>query len=113
MNIPELYIKIYDIIYEFKLKNKSENRENRLYFFGLKKNMDLISYANIIEFFVDVTFKIIPVEFLPNNYSLLMELLKQKKNLNHLIWYLQNIQILCLIHIYSIIYFKIMVLNQK
>ena len=85
MNIPELYIKIYDIIYEFKLKNKSENRENRLYFFGLKKNMDLISYANIIEFFVDVTFKIIPVEFLPNNYSLLMELLKQKKNLNYLV----------------------------
>ena len=37
MNIPELFIKIYDITYEFKIKNKIVNRENRLIFFGIKK----------------------------------------------------------------------------
>ena len=37
MNIPELFIKIYDITYEFKIKNKIDNRENRLIFFGIKK----------------------------------------------------------------------------
>ena len=65
MTLPELIIKIYDILYEIKIKNKLENRENRLVFFGIKKNFDLITYHHTVEFFVDVTFKIIPVQFRP------------------------------------------------
>ena len=37
INILELYINIYNISYEFKSKNKINNRENRLIFFGIKK----------------------------------------------------------------------------
>ena len=79
MNIPELYIKIYNIKYEFKLKNKIDNRENILMFFGLKKNFDLISYVHTVEFFVDVIFKIIPVQFRPYKLFIITGITKTEK----------------------------------
>ena len=50
-----------------------------MYFFGLKKNMDLISYANTVEFFIDVTFKIIPVQFRPHKLFIIAGINKTEK----------------------------------
>ena len=39
IQVPDLFIKIYDIKYEIKFKNLLESRENRLVFFGLENNL--------------------------------------------------------------------------
>ena len=79
INIPELYIKIYDITYEFKLKNNIQNRDNRLIFFGIKKNLDLFSNEYTVEFFVDTTFKIIPVQLRPYKLFIITGITKTEK----------------------------------
>ena len=55
----DLYIKIFDVKYEIKIKNKIQIHENRIIFFGLQKNLEIMD-SKKKEFFVDTTFKIIP-----------------------------------------------------
>ena len=59
--MPELYIKIFDVKYEIKIKNQLS--ENRIIFFGLQKNLEIMDTNKAKEFFVDTTFKIIPSRF--------------------------------------------------
>jgi len=65
IEIPELFTNILDIKYDIKIKNKNETREQRIIIFGLDKRKEMISYNNTIEFFIDVTFQIIPTNFRP------------------------------------------------
>ena len=65
IEIPELFTNILDIKYDIKIKNKNETREQRIIVFGLDKRKEMISYNNTIEFFIDVTFQIIPTNFRP------------------------------------------------
>ena len=65
VNIPDLYINIFDIKYELEIKNKKVIRDNRIIFFGIKNNLDLIKPNSTEEFFADTTFKIIPSGFRP------------------------------------------------
>jgi len=78
-NIPDLYIKIYDIKYEIIIKNKKNNRDNRLIFFGINKNLELITPNHTVEFFMDTTFKIIPVEFRPYKLFIISGIIKIEK----------------------------------
>ena len=57
-----------DVIYDIKIKNKIEKREERLIFFGCKNNLNIIK--DIKEAFIDITFKIIPKKYHP--YKLLI-----------------------------------------
>ena len=70
LTIPDLFVEITDFNYEIKIKNKDCKRSNRLYFFGLKKNLEIIETKNLDEIFLDITFKIIPPKFRP--YKLLV-----------------------------------------
>lgn len=65
ISIPDLFIEITVINYEIKLNNKEYKRSNRLYFFGLTKNLEIIETKKADEFFVDTTYKIIPPKFRP------------------------------------------------
>ena len=64
-NIPNLFVKIYDVTYEIEIKNKSISRNNRIIFFGLEDNLKIINKDNTEEFFADTTFKIIPAKLRP------------------------------------------------
>ena len=64
-NIPNLFVKIYDVTYEIEIKNKSVSRNNRIIFFGLEDNLKIINKDNTEEFFADTTFKIIPAKLRP------------------------------------------------
>ena len=57
-DIPNLSIYILDITYNIKIKNNDSSRYQRLIFFGLKENFKIIK--NLKEYFMDVTFQIIP-----------------------------------------------------
>ena len=65
IEIPELFTNILDIKYDIKIKNKNETREQRIIIFGLDKRKEMISYNNTVEFFIDITFQIIPTNFRP------------------------------------------------
>ena len=47
----DIFKKIFDISYEYKINNKIEYREQRIIIFGLKENIDLINEKNTNEFF--------------------------------------------------------------
>ena len=63
VNVPDLYIKIFDIKYEIKIKNQLS--DNRIIFFCLRKNLEIMDNKKVNEFFVDTTFKIIPSKYRP------------------------------------------------
>ena len=61
-----------DVNNELKIKNQLENRQDWLIFLGYKNNINLIK--EIKEFFINITFKIIPKENHP--YKLIVLYLK-------------------------------------
>ena len=63
LNIPNLFINIYDVEYEIKIKNKRNIRNNRIIFFGIKENLKLLNYNETNEIFCNTTFVIIPFTF--------------------------------------------------
>jgi hypothetical protein len=75
---PNLYSLINDLNYNIKIKNKDENRSQRLIFFGLKNNL-LILKNNCSEYFIDKTFKIIPKAFRPYKLFVLSDINKENK----------------------------------
>ena len=70
-DISDLYIYVNDIKYEVIIKNKNVEREERIIYFGLKKYLANLNYENTIEFFFDITFKIIPKKFYPYKLCIL------------------------------------------
>ena len=54
---------INDIKYDIKIKNKNEERTERIIFFCYKNNIIIIK--DIKEYFVDITSKIIPKNYHP------------------------------------------------
>ena len=64
------------INYEMKLTNtgKKINRKETLIFFGNKESFKLLKDGNFIEFFIDVTFKIIPKCYKPHKLISLVAL---------------------------------------
>ena len=51
-----------------KKKNKISKRKQRVFFFGERESIKLLSRNYTKEFFLDITFKIIPHNFKPYNY---------------------------------------------
>ena len=78
IEIPELFTNILDIKYDIKFKNKNETREQRIIIFGLDKRKEMISYNNTVEFFIDITFQIIPSNFRPYKLFVLSGINKEK-----------------------------------
>jgi len=74
--IPDLLIKIHDIIYEKKIKNKIERRNQRLIYFGASKNIELIKPEFTDEYFLDVNYQIISSQFMPYKLLVLSGILK-------------------------------------
>ena len=72
-------IRTQDIAYNYK-KNKNQKREQTLIFILTDKMEELIKDNNIINFFVDVTYKIIPKRH--RKYKLLTITGVNKNNLN-------------------------------
>ena len=70
LNVPNLKKYILDISYEIKIKNKKRSREQRIILFGIDENIKKIKDNTIKEYFMDVTFQIIPKKFHP--YKLLI-----------------------------------------
>lgn len=83
LEVPDLFTNILDIKYEIKIKNKTEAREQRLIIFGINKRKEMLNYNNTIEFFIYVTFQIIPSNFRP--YKLLVLSGIKKNNVNPII----------------------------
>lgn len=65
----ELEIMSEDVKYEIKLNNKYIIRKEKIIVYGIKERLNLMSSVNYKEFFIDITFKIIPKIFRP--YKLL------------------------------------------
>ena len=61
----EILIKIIDMKYLYKRKSKNINREQRVFIFGVKENLELLNYKLTQQIFIDSTFKIIPPKFRP------------------------------------------------
>lgn len=80
LELPDLFTNILDIKYEIKIKNKNETREQRLFIFGLNKRKEMLNYNNTIEFFIDVTFQIIPSNFRPYKLFVLSGIKKNDVN---------------------------------
>ena len=95
IEFPNLYSAINDINYKIKIKNKEVNREQRIIMFGNKDRIPLINKNVIEEFFIDITFKIIPPKFRPYKLFVLSGI-KKNDNIPYLlafilIKYLDNI----------------------
>ena len=72
--IPDLYAN--DINYDIKIKTKIIKREERIIYFGHKKYLVNLESANTIEFFINITFKIIPKKFHPYKLFVLSDIPK-------------------------------------
>ena len=56
-----------DIKYNIKLKNnKTETREEKIIVIGIKKNLNLMNNTKFNDYFIDITFKLMPKKFRPN-----------------------------------------------
>ena len=77
--IPDLYIKINDIKYAIEIKKEKLLRDNRIIFFGLDKNFELIKPNNIKEFFADTTFKVIYSAIRPYKIFIISSITKSDK----------------------------------
>ena len=82
--VSDLYIFVNNINYEIKINNKCIEREERIIYFCLKKYIDNLNEGNVIEFFVDVTFKTILKKFHPYKLLGLSGILK-KENIPRII----------------------------
>lgn len=81
-NQPNLKIFTLDIQYEIINKNsKKENKFEKLIFFGKEDNIKYINKDYCVEFFLDVTFDIIPVKYRPYKLMVISGLPIAKKNL--------------------------------
>ena len=74
--MPDLYIKIFDVKYEIKVKNKNQLSENRFIFFGLQKNLEIMDSKKAKEFYTDnilyskiFGYLYTKYNFRPKNYS--------------------------------------------
>jgi len=56
---------VLDISYNKIINNKEENVNEKIIFFGIKENIVLMKKKIIKEYFLDITFKIIPKKFRP------------------------------------------------
>ena len=56
---------LYDI-YKIKEKNKFVEKKEKIIIFGNKDRLRLLWTSNYKEFFIDITFKIIPKKFRPH-----------------------------------------------
>ena len=71
-----------DINYEIINKNsKKENKFEKLIFFGKEDNIKCLNKDYCVEFFLDVTFDIIPVKYKPYKLMVLSSLPISKKKL--------------------------------
>ena len=70
LQFPNLIVNAHDISYEIKLKKQSENRTQRIIYFGTKDRLEKLNNKICEEFFADVTFEIIPKKMRP--YKLLI-----------------------------------------
>ena len=66
----DLEIYIQDFIYEINIKNKTEKRNERIIYFGKSGNLIYLNKEKCEEFFLDITFNIIPINF--RTYKLLI-----------------------------------------
>ena len=82
INNESLKIEIYstDIKYKYQNKknNKSEDREEKIIFFGLKDGIDLLDSEKCYEYFIDSTYKIIPKKFRPYKLMTISTILPNK-----------------------------------
>ena len=74
-DINDLIIKVYDVEYNYKEYNKNSNKETiskrieNIIFFGTRSMFDNLNNNNINQYFIDITYKIVPLIFKP--YKLL------------------------------------------
>ena len=68
MKYQMLKYQYQDFQYEYKDKKKISKRKQRVFFFGERESIKLLSRNYTKEFFLDITFKIIPHNFKPYNY---------------------------------------------
>ena len=85
--VPDLYIKIFDVKYEIKIKNKIQIHENRIIFFGLQKNLEIMDSKKTNEFFVDANFKIILSHFRPYKLFVICGININDKFLKYFQWF--------------------------
>ena len=82
--IKEIYndldIYIQDIIYETKIKNKKVKRNERIIYFGKSGNLIYLNKEKCEEFFLDITFNIIPKNFRPYKLLIISGIPYEKKN---------------------------------
>lgn len=94
-DFPILKLLINDIKYKVKIKNKYYNREDRIIIFGEKEKFELLNGDKTTEIFMDITFKIIPVKFLPYKLIVIAGISKDNNIPNILVFimlkYLDNI----------------------
>jgi len=76
---PNLEKYIYDIKYDYKIKNNKSIRTQKIIIFGDKDHINLLDRNNCREFFVDATYKIIPSNYHPYKLIVLSGLLEDKK----------------------------------
>lgn len=60
---PDLMIYIQDIKYEIFIKNNKEERNERIIYFSKKHNLEYLNKEKCSEFFLDITYNIIPYKF--------------------------------------------------
>jgi len=76
--IYEFEIYNYDMIYQIKTKNKILDRKQKIIFIGSKKTYEYLNYNINDEYFLDITYKIIPPKFL--KYKMMTILCLNKQN---------------------------------
>ena len=58
LQIPNLIVNAHDISYEIKLKKQSENRTQRIIYFGTKDRSEKLNKKICEEFFADARFRL-------------------------------------------------------
>ena len=75
----EIDFKSQDIKYNIKLNNnKIETKEEKIIVLGIKNNLELMNIKEINDYFIDITFKVMPKKFRPNKIMTISTVDKNK-----------------------------------
>ena len=68
-----------DIKYNIKLNNnKIETKEEKIIVLGIKNNLELMNIKDFNDYFIDITFKVMPKKFRPNKIMTIATVDKNK-----------------------------------
>ena len=87
-----IIIKKTDIIYDYKYYDRNEKknynikREQELLFFGTKDMLNQLNDPDNEQYFIDVTYKIIPYKYHPYKLLTMKEFNKKTKNTKFVFW---------------------------